>query len=119
MTKADSTLEPFAELGGNIFGHEDDLRRPTDELVLRGPGTRRDEGEHCAAVGRRYSDPALAGLKARIEGQLESKLIQVEPQASLLISHEDPNSVESKVRVESVLPFLSLRARSGPSRPRG
>jgi hypothetical protein len=85
---------PLAELGKDVFGHEDDLRGATDELVVRGPWTGCDEGEHGAAVWRGDRDPALAGSELRIERQLESELVQVESQAAILIPNEDPNGVD-------------------------
>jgi len=41
-------------------------------------------------------------LEARIEGQLESKLIQVESEASILISNENIDSVNTEVGVLSI-----------------
>jgi hypothetical protein len=48
-------------------------------------------------------------LKARIEGQIESELIQVELQASILIAHENVHSVQAKVGI------LTIQAKIGPN----
>ena len=81
-------------LASDIFGNKNYLRGPADELVLRGAGLGRDQREHRGAVGRGDGYPA-AGLKLGVEGQIESKLIQIESQASLLIANEDVDRVNA------------------------
>jgi hypothetical protein len=41
-------------------------------------------------------------LKAAVEGEIESELIQIEAQAALLIADEYPDGVDSEVGVPSV-----------------
>ena len=97
MTKANSALSPLAVGRHDIFGHKRDRRGLADQLVLVRVGFRRDQGEHGGAVRRRNADPALSGLKTHIKGQVESELIQVESQASVLIADENVNRVHAEV----------------------
>jgi hypothetical protein len=50
-------------------------------------------------VGRRNAYPALPGLKADVKGQAESKLVDVESQASILVANEDVDRVNTEVWV--------------------
>src|SRR5579863_226104 len=61
-----------------------------------------DQGKHRAAIWRGDGQPSLSGLHMDVEGQLKSKLIQVESQASFLISHENIDGVNTEVRVLAV-----------------
>jgi len=90
---------PFLKLGGDVFGNENNLRRAANELVLLGVGLGSDEREDRAAIGRGDGDPTVARLKACIEGQMESELIQVEAQAAILIANENVNAMETEVQV--------------------
>jgi hypothetical protein len=109
VAKADSAFLPLAELAEDVFGDEDDLGRPADELVLRGVGPGRDEGENGGAVGRGDRDPALARLDAGVEGQLEPELVEVEAQAAILVADEDPDGVDPEVRLGGRGPGLRRR----------
>ncbi len=103
MTEANSATSPLAVGGHDIFGNKSDRRRVANQLVLSGVGFRGDQGQHGRAVGRCDADPALSGLKTHIEGQTESKLIQVEPQASVLITNEDVDGVDAEVGVVAIM----------------
>src|SRR2546422_6282961 len=56
-------LGPFAELGGDIFGDENNLRGPPDELALFRAGLGSDKREDGCAIGRGNRNPAVTGLK--------------------------------------------------------
>jgi hypothetical protein len=78
VLKPNAALAPFAVLGENILGDENNPGGPSDELVLAGFGLRRDKRKQCAAIGRGDGYPPVTGLKPCIKGQIESELIQVE-----------------------------------------
>jgi hypothetical protein len=78
VLKPNAALAPFAVLGEDILGDENNPGGPSDELVLAGFGLRRDKRKQCAAIGRGDGYPPVTGLKPRIKGQIESELIQVE-----------------------------------------
>jgi len=77
MVKANSALTPFVELGSDIFSKKENLVVTPDEFVFLGVGLRRDECEICATIRRRNFDPPVAGFKAMIHHQSETKLVQV------------------------------------------
>ncbi len=97
MTKANSALSPLAVGSHDIFRHKRDRRGLADQFVLIRVGFGRDQGEHGGAMRRRNTYPALSGLKADIKGQVKSELIQVEPQASVLIADENVDRVHAEV----------------------
>src|SRR5712671_851980 len=107
MTEAHSSLAPFAKLGSDIFCNENNRRRPADELVLWGIGIGRNQGKHRRPVGWCNRYPSLAGRKASIKSQMESELVQVEAQASILISNEYIDSMDTEVR------FVSIEVKTG------
>src|SRR2546422_10660756 len=61
--EANPALGPFAELGGDIFGDENNLRGPPDELALFRAGLGSDKREDGCAIGRGNRNPAVTGLK--------------------------------------------------------
>jgi len=95
--KADAALGPFEELGGDVFGDEDDLGGATDELVLSGAGLGGDQRENRGAVGRSNGDPAIAGLQVGVVGHMESELVEIKAQAAVLIAHENIDTVKAEV----------------------
>src|SRR5262249_39985107 len=99
LVKTNSSLAPFLEFGSDIFGDKDNLRRATNQLVFLRCGLGSDEREDGSAVRRRDREPAIAGLKADVKGDLESKLVAIETQAPLLIAHEDVDAMDAKVLV--------------------
>src|SRR5207245_6364798 len=113
--EANPALGPFAELGGDIFGDENNLRGPPDELVLFRAGLGSYKREHGCAIGRGNRNPAVTGLKPGVADQTESKLVQVEPQAAILIANENGDVLKTEVGV------LSVQAKSGTvhAMPRG
>ena len=113
--EANPALGPFAELGGDIFGDENNLRGPPDELVLFRAGLGSYKREHGCAIGRGNRNPAVTGLKPGVADQTESKLFQIEPQAPILIANENGDVLKTEVGV------LSVQAKSGPvhAMPRG
>jgi hypothetical protein len=90
------------ELRKHVVGDKSDLRRSTDKLVVSGSRSRRYEREYRCAVRRRDGYPTLAGLKARVVDQIEPELLQVESEASILISNENLNGVKPKVGIVSI-----------------
>jgi hypothetical protein len=95
--KPNPARAPFVKLGRNIFGDEDDLRRPADECVVFRVGLGCDQRKHGAAVGRSNRHPALTRSKADITDQTESKLVQVKSQTLILIANKDVNSVDAEM----------------------
>src|SRR3981081_1730256 len=91
MTKANSSPAPLTKLGSYIFRNENNLRSPADEFVLVRIGIGRNQRKHRRPIGRCNRYPPLTGRKPGVEGDLEPKLVQVETQASILISNENVN----------------------------
>jgi hypothetical protein len=89
------------------------MRRPADELARLRAGFRFDQPEHCGAVGRGDRHQAFAGLKAGVQRQVESKLIQVKPQAALLISNENVDVAYAEIQILSIQPSSGLIRRKG------
>ena len=81
MVKADAALAPFLEFGTHIFGQENNLSGPANELVFFRVGLRSDQRQHCSAIRRGDGQPAIAGRKGNIKGQAEPELVQIESQA--------------------------------------
>ena len=102
MPKADSAPAPLAISCHDIFGDKSNLRRLTDQFVLVRLGIRRNQGDDRGAVGRRDSNPTLSRLQAHIKGQTESKLIEIEPQTSILIANENVDRVDAEVGVVAI-----------------
>jgi len=107
MTKANSSPAPLAKLRSYIFRNENNRRGPADEFVLVRIGIGRNQRKHRRPVGRCHRYPPLAGRKPGVESDLEPKLVQVETQASILISNENVNRVDPEVR------FLFLGVQTG------
>jgi hypothetical protein len=57
----------------------------------------------------------LTGLKARVESEMESELIQVEAQTSILVPNKNVNRMNPQVRI---LPVQAQKGRIHPSGPR-
>lgn len=102
MTETHSAFTPFAELGGDILGHKNNLRGPANELVLYRVWIRRDQRQHRRTIRRRDCYPTLAGLQARVKCQIEPQLIQVKPQASILIAHINVDRVNPEIGITPV-----------------
>ena len=113
MTKLNPAFGPLVEFGDDIIGDKGNLGCPPDKLVFSGAGFRRDKREDRSAVRRRDGYPAFPRLETSIIDQTESELIEVEPQASILITNKNLNGVKTKVG------FLSVRANRGLFQPDG
>ena len=87
------------KFAGNVFGDKYNLRGPSDELVFLRAGLGNDQRKDRAAIRRSHGNPPVARLKPRIESQMKSKLIQIEPQAAVLIAHEDIHAVKAEVQI--------------------
>src|SRR5437762_8803902 len=111
MTKLNPAFGPLVELGNDIIGDKRNLGGPADKLVFSGIGLRRNKREDRGAVWGRDGYPAFTGLETGVIDQTESELIQIEPQASILISNENLNGVKTKVG------FFSVRANRRLFRP--
>ena len=99
IAKVNSALAPFAELGNDVFGQEDDGRGPPDQLVVFRIGIGCDQPQHRGAVRRRDRYQAVTRLKAGVQSQIESELIPVEFQAAILISDKNVDRVNAQVGV--------------------
>ena len=60
---------------------------------------RRDQVQHRGPVRGSHRQPTLPRLQARIKSNVESKLVDVELKALLLIPDEDRNGVQTEVGV--------------------
>jgi hypothetical protein len=89
------------KFGGDVFGDKDNLGGTANELGLLGLGLGNDEGEDGTAIRRGDGDPAVARLKAGVEGQMEAELVKVEAQAAILIADVDVHAVKSEVEVRA------------------
>ena len=85
------------KFGGDVFGNKNNLRGTADEFVFLGLGLGNDKGKDGTAIGRGDGYPAVSGLKAGIESQVESQLIKVETQAAILIANVDVHAVKTEV----------------------
>jgi hypothetical protein len=113
MLKMNAALTPLLERGINIFGDESNLTGPANELEFFRFGLRSHQYKDRAAIWRRNSYPAVTGFEADIGDQPESKPVQVELQASLLVANENGALENSQVRV------LPIQPRSGRVNPTG
>ena len=109
MAKAHTATTPLAIGSHDIFGDKSNRSALTNQLVVIRVGLRCNQGDHCGAVWRRDSNPTLPGLKANIKGQIESKLIEIEPQASILIANEDIDRIDAEVATIAIVVLATLR----------
>ena len=87
------------KFAGNVFRDKYNLRGSADELVFLRVRLGNDQRKNRAAIRRSYGNPPVTRLKPRIKRQMKSKLIQVEPQAAVLIAHEDIHAVKAEVQI--------------------
>ncbi len=99
MTKANPAFSPSSVRCRNVFRNEHHRSWLADELVFVRVGLRRDQGQHSRAIGRRNRYQALTGLQTHVIGHAEAKLVQVKPQAPLLITHVDVDGLHAEVGV--------------------
>jgi uncharacterized protein (TIGR03437 family) len=102
IAKMNSALGPLAVFCNDILCKKNDGRGPADEPVVFRAGIGRDQPEHRGSVGRSNRHQAMTGLKACIQGQIESELIHVELKTAILILDKDVDSVNPQVRVLAV-----------------
>lgn len=95
----DPALAPFFAFGAYVFGHENNLGGLTDELAFFRAGLRSDQRKTCRPIRRANGQPAIARREAVIKSQMKSKLIQVEPQASILIANINRYRVETEIGI--------------------
>ena len=95
--EAHAALRPFLEFSGDVFGDKDDLRGSTDEFVLLGVGLGNDERQDGGAIRRGHADPALAGLHARVKGDVEAELVDEKAEAAVLVADEYVDAMEAQV----------------------
>lgn len=102
MTKLKPALRLLVELGNDIVGHKGNLRGPANKLVLSRSGLRRHERKDRRAAGWSDRHPAFTGLEPGIVNQAESKLAEVEPQASILIANKNFHRVKTEIGILTV-----------------
>ena len=76
IVEANAAPAPLRVLGGDILGNKNDPGGSPYELIITRFRFWRDQRQQGAAVGRGDRHPAVAGLKLRIEGQIEAELIR-------------------------------------------
>ena len=103
MTKANSALRPFMELGNDIVGHESNLRRSANQLVFSGAAFWRDKREDRGPIRRSDGHPTLSGLKAGVINKTESKLVEVESETPVLITNENLHRMKPQVGFVSIV----------------
>jgi hypothetical protein len=113
MTKADSAFVPHLKRGIYIFCDERNLARPANLLEFFGIGPWGGKHKNRAAIRGSHCDPTITGFEANISNQTESKLVQVEMQASILIANENCTFKNTQVG------FLPIQAGSGRVDPTG
>lgn len=77
-----------------------------DKLVFSRIWLRRHERKDRGAVGWSDRYPSFTGLEAGIIDQTESKLVEIKPQASILISNKNLHRVKTEIGI------LTVRTRS-------
>ena len=82
-------LVPLLKRCVDILGNEGNLHGAADERAILGAGRGNNKRENRAAIRRRNCDPALTGTEMHIGYHIESKLIDVKPQASIVITNKN------------------------------
>jgi hypothetical protein len=111
MTKVNPALTPGVKFGNDIFGNEYDqpvISGPADELIFLRLGLGRDERKQRGAIWRGNQNEAAMLSKVVIDDQTESKLVHVEPEASILVANEDSDVMKTEVG------GLSIQVETGP-----
>lgn len=89
MMKTDPALTPLLILGIDIFGYENNLLCLSNQVIFFGAGIRNDKRKDRAAIRRGDRYPSATAFKTVISDQTESKLIEVELQAPIMIVNEN------------------------------
>ena len=113
MAKANPGLTPGTEFGRDIFGNKYGVSWATDELIFFRFRLGGDEREQRGTIRRGNQNKAGLLPKVVINDQTESKLVQVESKASILVANENGNMVKTEVRVFSVQAKRSPSAQGG------
>lgn len=109
--KVDPTIAPFFKFRDDILSQKNNRSRMANELVIVGLRLWGDERKHGRAIRRSNSQPALTGGKASVDSQVESKLVHVELETSLLIANENGHGTEAQIRL------LPVGMKAAPVRP--
>ena len=99
VLKAHAAVGPFVKFGSDVFSDKNNLCGSADELGLLGLGLGDDERKDGAAIGRSDGDPAVTGLEAGVEGEVEAELIEIKAQAAILIADVDVYAMEAEMQV--------------------
>jgi len=97
VLEADAAARPFLIFDEDVFGDEGDAGRAADKFEVEGVGFGDDEREDGLAVGRSDGDEAFAGLKLGVVGEVEAELVDVEPEAAVLVADVDIDGVDAEV----------------------
>src|SRR5215469_6347396 len=103
MRKTHAALAPLPVLRGDIVGQQNDTSGSTNEIIPGRVRLRRQQPKNGAAVGRRYSNPAIPRLRLRVKCQNEPKLVEIKPQRFIVIANIDIDRMKPKVRIGSIL----------------
>jgi hypothetical protein len=95
MLEVNSTLVPFSVFCVNIVGHENYLTASANQFVFGGIRRRSHQRYSGSSIWRIHRDPATAVVETRIDYEIESQLVYVEAQASVLIANEDGDVVKT------------------------
>jgi hypothetical protein len=87
--ETNSVLVPLLKRCVDVLSHEGNLHGAADERAMLGAGRGNNKRENRAAIRRRNCDPALIGTGMRIGYHIESKLIDLKPQASIVIANQN------------------------------
>jgi hypothetical protein len=80
-------LRPFFEDRSHVFGQKADAGALANPVCLGGPIGRDNQRDAGHAGGRGGNDPAANAGNVRVDGDLETELVNEKPPASLLISN--------------------------------
>src|SRR5262249_3990304 len=89
MKKTDPALTPLQIQCVDIFGDKNELPYLANQVIFFRARLRSNKRKESAAVRRRHGYPAATTLKLVVNNQIESELIPVESQASILIANEN------------------------------
>jgi hypothetical protein len=109
--KTNSATAPLVELGGDIFGDEVNLCVASNQLLRLGAGNAQGKSKGSAPVRWCNLDPPNARVKPLIHDDPKPKLVDVESQAAFLITHENDDEVQAKIRI------LAVQTQQGPVHP--
>src|SRR5271154_902940 len=116
MGKAYAAAAPEIVGAVDVFGDEADLGLAADQAVFVGAGFGSDEGEQGCAVRRGDGDPtAIAGI-GDVRDDAEPELLDVEPEALILVADVDGGVEDTKVRALGALAVFGFNDARGGGR---